>query len=330
MTSSPVLSVKEALCSEDREEWDRAILVEIRSLVKNDTLEVVSKHQRQNIVGSRLVLTNKYKPDGSIERRKARIVAKGYSQKFGIDYHQTFAPVARLESIRLVMAIATRYNLIVHQLDVVTAYLNAQLKEEVIMEIPDRMEVMLKRITMNENEEPTTQARAKKILTALQAGGNACRLNKALYGLKQAGRQWNLRLSQKLSELGLNSTTGDPCLYVAHRNQQILLLLVYVDDILIVSGDLKWITEIKQGLQEDFEIQDLGLAKHCIGFEINQDKGKITLTQQGYIIDLLKQYGMSQCNTIATPAECGSVLTQEEGSTKIEERQYRGLEHCYI
>jgi len=128
------------------------------------------------------------------------------------------------------MAISVQYGLFVHQVDVVTAYLNAQLEEEV-MEIPEHMEEMLKKIASNSNEDAIIHIRARNILIAPREGGNALRLKKALYGLRQAGRQWNFRLNQKLRSLGLNPTKGEPCLYMARRGQDVLLLLIYVDDI---------------------------------------------------------------------------------------------------
>jgi len=226
----------------------------------------------------------------------------------------------------LVMAIAAQCGLFVHQVNVVTVYLNAQLEEEVVMEIPEHMDEMLKKIANSSNEDAAIHTRARNILTALREGGNALKLKKALYGLRQAGRQWNFRLNQKLKSLGLNPTKGEPCLYVAHRGQDILLLLIYVDDILIASQNLEWIEEIKHGLQEDFKIQDLGLAERCLGFEIVQSDGRIALTQKGYIVDVLQRFGMQRCNPAFTPAECDSGLAGKETSASdIEEGPYREL-----
>src|SRR5436190_17785546 len=111
------VSIQEAMDSNESDEWRRAIQSEVKSLIKNDTLKIITKQKGQNVIGGRLVLTNKYSPDGSIQRQKARIVAKGYSQKYGVDYHQSFAPVAYLETIRLLMAIAA-HKLQVDQVEV--------------------------------------------------------------------------------------------------------------------------------------------------------------------------------------------------------------------
>jgi len=319
------VSVPEAMNSKEKDEWDHAIQSEVKSLLKNDTLKIVTRKKGQNIIGSRLVLTNKYGPNGSIQRRKARIVAKGYSQKYGVDYYQTFAPVARLETIRLLMAIAVQYGLKVHQIDVMTAYLNARLDEEVVMEIPEQMKETLEKIASIEEKDSVIGLRANEMLKSLRAGGNACKLNKAIYGLRQSGRQWHSTLDAKLRSLKLKPTKGDPCLYVAHRNAEILLLLIYVDDILIASRDLNWITEIKRSLKENFDIKDLGLAEFCLGLEINQREEMITLTQSGYILDILRRFGMENCNPIATPAEVGTRQTQTADSTNVEDWPYREL-----
>lgn len=142
------ISVKEAMDSREKDEWDRAIQSGIRSLVKNDTLETISMKK-------------------------------------------TFAPVARLETIQLFMAITVQYRLKIYQIDVVTAYLDANLEEEIIMEIPLRMEEALEKITSTEEDDPTIRERATTMLEAVRAGGNAYSLNKALYGLRQSGRQWH-------------------------------------------------------------------------------------------------------------------------------------------
>lgn len=257
----------------------------------------------QKLVGNRLVLTKKHKPDGSIDKFKARLVARGFSQQYGVDYHKTFAPVARLESLRLMMALASEYKLKIHQLDIVTAYLNGKLDEEVLMKMPDMLVEMLELVSTNKQLQGAITQRAKRMLEEIKAGGNACKLKKALYGLKQGGRQWYNTLKQKLKRLGLSPTKEEPCLYIAHRKEDVMLILTYVDDLLLASSNLSWISEVKEGLRGSFEVKDLGLAKFCLGIEINQDKDRIMLTQKGYIREILGRFGMSACNSVTTPSE---------------------------
>lgn len=248
------VSLREAMSGEEREEWKKAILSEVKSLVKNDTWDVIKKPEGQKSVSCRVVLTNKYTTDGSIERRKARIVAKGFSQRFGVDYHRTFAPVARFESIRLMLALAAELDLTIWQFDVVTAYLNGNLEEEVIMDVPDILLDTLERLVLEKSITPEVRSRAEMI-TNLRSGGDACRLKKALYGLRQTGRQWHIRLKEKIESMGLSPTRGEPCLYHARRGEDILLLLIYVDDILVAFRGERWMTEVRRDLMEDFEIK---------------------------------------------------------------------------
>jgi hypothetical protein len=153
------------------------------SLLKNDVLDII-KNEEQNVIGCRFVLQNKYQPDGQIDRYKARLVAKGYSQRLGIDYHQTFAPVARIETIRIIIALAAELGLKIWQFDIITAYLNGQLKEKVIMKMPELFEKTLKRIITKTSISSEVHIRAKSMLKMIREGGNACRLKRALYGLR--------------------------------------------------------------------------------------------------------------------------------------------------
>lgn len=182
------ISVKEALEGENCEDWKKAVENEVLSLLENDTIEIVKRTQGQNVIGCRLVLTNKYRPDGQIERHKARLVAKGFSQRFGVDYHQTFAPVARLETVRTMIALAAELKLKVWQFDVVTVHLNGQLEKNVIMEMPEMLEEMLRRIVAKTSDVSEIRTRALTILKMVEDGRDACHLKRLLYGLRQAGR----------------------------------------------------------------------------------------------------------------------------------------------
>jgi len=300
------ISVQEAFEGEDHEEWKKAVEDEMMSLLKNDTWDIIKRSEKQNVVGCRFVLTNKYRSDGQIERYKARLVAKGYNQRFGVDYHQTFAPVARLETIRTMMALAAELKLKIWQFDVVTAYLNCHLEEEVIMEMPEMLEEMLRRIVTKTSHTSEVHSRAQTMLRMIKEGGNACHLKRALYGLRQAGRQWHTKLSQKLKSLGFKATVNEPCLYYGWRNSEIMIVTIYVDDLLVAARDKAWIQETKDQLLQDFEIKDLGPARYCLGLEIKQEDRTIELSQTGYIMALLTKYGMEDCNGVATPSEVSS------------------------
>lgn len=134
------ISVSDALEGEHELEWKYAIKSEIANLIRNETFKIVERPEKQRVIGSRTVLTNKYKADGSLEKRKARVVARGFAQRPGVDFNETFAPVARLETIRLLLALSVKMGMEIEQVDVTGAYLNGTLQEEIFMEMPDLLE----------------------------------------------------------------------------------------------------------------------------------------------------------------------------------------------
>uniref|UniRef100_A0ABD2WDB3 Reverse transcriptase Ty1/copia-type domain-containing protein n=1 Tax=Trichogramma kaykai TaxID=54128 RepID=A0ABD2WDB3_9HYME len=219
-------------------------------------------------------MRNKFNPDGTICRRKARLVAQGFSQTPGIDFFETFAPVARLDSLRTLTTITARHKLKLFQCDIVTAYLHGELDAELHMQTPRMLSEILESIVATD-ENRLTVNKAKKMLNDLNGSDHsACKLNKALYGLRQAGRKWHEKINDVLQDLGLRPMNSDPCLYIdSHDN--ITFVLLYVDDILFVSRNAAQVTEIKEGLAESFELKDMGLAKYCLGLEIDQSDQSI-------------------------------------------------------
>jgi len=172
----------------NREEWKEAIIKEIECLINNDTWDIIDQSNKYPIIGCRMVLRNKHDAEGQIERRKARLVARGFAQRPGIDYHDMFAPVAHLKSLRLLIALAAKHNLKIHQVDVTTAYLHGTIEEEIHMELPEQLEESLEKIISRKGDKTAIGIKAKKMLEDLKGGNKICRLKRALYGLKQAGR----------------------------------------------------------------------------------------------------------------------------------------------
>ncbi|KAJ3631838.1 hypothetical protein MTP99_012944 [Tenebrio molitor] len=252
----------EAIHGADKDEWKDAILSEIKSLVINDTWDVVDKPDHAKVVGCRTVLRNKYAADGTLDRRKARVVAKGFTQRPGIDFHDTFAPVARLSSLRLLVALAAKYNLKISQLDVTSAYLNGKIDTEVFMEKPALLQEMLQRI-IDEEDDHTLVKKARVMLRDLQGENKICRLRKALYGLRQAGRQWNYEIDKTMKRAGLVPTNADPCVYVDKNTRT--FVLIYVDDILIISGNQERERQIKDVLSQNFSYQRFWSSKILFG-----------------------------------------------------------------
>jgi len=292
----------------DQKEWKEAIVEEIECLINNDTWEIVQRSNKHPIIGCRMVLRNKRDAEGQIKRRKARLVARGFAQRPGIDYHDTFAPVARLESLRLLIALAAKHDLKIHQVDVTAAYLHGTIEEEIYMELPEQLEESLEEIVSRKGNKTAVGIKAKKMLEDLRDGNKTCRLKRALYGLKQAGRQWHKRLKEKLQILGLRPINADPCVFSSGQKGKTLFVLVYVDDILIFYQNKKDLNNICEGLLQDFNIKNLGEARYCLGIEITRRNNKITISQSGYIRELLSRFGMNDCNPVHTPIEIGAKL----------------------
>lgn len=317
------IPLRQALEGSDSTEWEDAIYKEIKSLVSNETFDLVDRPTNEKVIKCRTVLRNKYGPDGELERRKARVVAKGFAQQPGLHFFETFAPVARLSSLRLLIALAVKFDLKVTQLDIETAYLNAKMDTVVYMEQPDLLKKMLKRI-VQESCDSNLSRRAKKMLDKLDGTNKVCKLNKALYGLRQAGRQWHAKLDSVLRDIGLTPTNADPCVYTDKIKNT--FILIYVDDILIVSNNRARESQIKQRLSREFKVKDLGEARYCLGVEITRDKEGITLSQTTYIRDILQRFRMSESKPVSTPLATNTKLTKGSNDrTENETFPYREL-----
>ena len=203
----------------------------------------------------------KRKSDGSIERYKARLVAKGYNQIEGLYYFDTFSLVAKMTTIRLVLALAAVHGWHLHQMDVNNAFLHGELTEDVYMTLP---------------------------LGFPSPGPNkVCKLTKSLYGLKQASRKWFEKLSTELLQCGYKQATADHTLFLKHDSSSFTTLLVYVDDILLAGNSLSEFAYIKKVLDDKFRIKDLGLLKYFLGLEIAHSTRGISLCQRKYCLELL-------------------------------------------
>ncbi|UYV65566.1 hypothetical protein LAZ67_3004717 [Cordylochernes scorpioides] len=272
---------EEALSGKDSYFWRKAMKEEFDSLIENKTWELVDPPKGQNVIGSKWVFRRKYSSDGSLERYKARLVAKGYSQKYGIDYEETFAPVVRHSTIRTVLALAVEYDLLVHQMDVQSAFLNGDVKEEIYMTQPENLE-------------------SKKYPRRV------CKLKKAIYGLKQAGMTWHAKLDSVLKEMGLEQMKTDNCVYIK-REEGVLLVAIYVDDLIIAAEREDTLISFKESMKKIFKIKDLGKINYCLGIRIQTEKdGSISIDQEKYIEELLVKYRMKEAKPISTPMDSNS------------------------
>lgn len=282
---------KAAQQSPQSTEWIKATDGEYQSLMDNETWELVELPPGRKAINSKWVFKAKYRDNGEIERFKSRLVAKGYSQQPGIDYTETFAPVVKYSSVRAILSYGLSHNMIIHQMDVVTAFLNGKLEEEIYMRQPEGY---------------------------IKPGSEnlVCRLNKSLYGLKQSPRCWNSVLNSYLLELSFKQSDADPCIYIKNANDTKIVLAVYVDDLIIMTDTESDMTDIKHALESKFKMKDLGELHYCLGITVERDRSKIQLNQKFYLTQVLARFGMLNANPVSTPADCSVKLQKNDNVSK--------------
>ncbi|GJW10403.1 ribonuclease H-like domain-containing protein [Tanacetum coccineum] len=269
--------------------WIEAMNNEMDALYRNDTWEIVELPMGRKAIGGKWVYKIKYKSSGDIDRYKARYVAKGYNQKEGVDFDETFSPVVKIVTVRCVINLVVQNNWFIFQLDVNNAFLYGDLDETVYMSLPEGF--------FNPGDK------------------RVCRLKKSLYGLKQAPRQWNAKLTQTLIEHGFIQSKSDYSLFTKSENGNFVALLVYVDDIIITGNNVDEIEKFKKYLNTKFMIKDLGKLKYFLGIEvIDTDRG-LCLSQRKYCLDLLSDFGLLACKPSAIPLEQNFTITNEPSST---------------
>lgn len=277
-----------------KEIWQDAMKEELRSIEKNHTWELVKLPPNKQPIAVRWVYKQKLKPDGSIAKHKARLVAKGFLQRAGLDYNEVFAPVARIETIRLVIALASMRSWPLFQLDVKSTFLNGPLEEEVYVMQPPGFEI----------EEGKDMV---------------YKLKKALYGLKQAPRAWNKRIDSFLQQQGFYKCAVEYGVYVKLQSQErMMLICLYVDDLLITGSDLSGIEKFKETLKAEFDMTDLGVLTYFLGMEIQQIKEGIVLHQRKYTGDVLKRFNMQSCNPASTPVELNVKLQKNSEEKSVD------------
>jgi len=299
---------QEALLRPDASLWRQAIESELKSLKDNDTWSIIP-HQlipdgRQPI-GCKWVFKRKLNSDGSIARYKARLVAKGYAQQFGIDYDETYAPVAKFTSIRALIAIGASHDFEMHQMDVKTAFLNGDLNEEIYMTVPEGI------------DHDVTSA--------------VCKLNRTLYGLKQSPRMWNQRIDQYLiNQQGFIRLHADHSLYIRRSQSELAIIALYVDDLLILSNTIEAMSKIKSALSREFEMSDCGELHQFLGIRITRDRAnrRISLDQSQLANQIMSRFGMEECNPVTTPLDPSIQLKSADKDTSqspVDQNLYRRM-----
>uniref|UniRef100_A0A5B6ZAJ2 Putative retrotransposon protein, Ty1-copia sub-class n=1 Tax=Davidia involucrata TaxID=16924 RepID=A0A5B6ZAJ2_DAVIN len=270
-----------AVQSTDNVKWKKAMDEEMRSLHQNQTWKLVQLPKGKKAIGYKWVYAKKEDAPGKDNiRYKARLVAKCYAQKEGIDYNEVFSPVVKHSSIRILLALVAQFDLELAQLDVKIAFLHGDLHEEIYMSQPDGFKVLGR-----ENW--------------------ACKLSKSLYGLKQSPRQWYKQFDRFMMNQRYTRSQFDHCVYFRKlQDGSFIYLLLYVNDILIASKSKVEIDRLKAQLSSEFEMKDLGEAKKIIGMEIKRDrmKGTVCLTQTQYLKNVLQRFGIDgKSKPISTP-----------------------------
>ncbi|RVW42182.1 Retrovirus-related Pol polyprotein from transposon RE1 [Vitis vinifera] len=242
-------------------EWKEVVMKEIRALEKNENWEVMNLPRGKKLVGCKWIFTVKYKTDGTIELYKACLVAKGFTRTYGIDYIETFAPVAKLNTIRVLLSLAANLDWPLRQFDIKNAFLNGELEEEVFMMLPPGF--------CKEEEET-----------------RVCKLKKSLYGLKQLPRAWFDRFAKVIKNQGYQQGQSDHTIFFKQSNDgRITMLIVYVDDIILTGDDTGEVERLKKVLATEFEVKDLGQMRYFLGMERYPIEARNRMESDGKPVD---------------------------------------------
>ncbi|GJT02795.1 retrovirus-related pol polyprotein from transposon TNT 1-94 [Tanacetum coccineum] len=278
--------------------WIEAMQDELHQFDRLQVWELVDKPFGKNVIKLKWLWKNKKDEDQTVIRNKARLVAKGYAQEEGIDFEESFAPVARLEAVRIFVAYAAHKSFPIYQMDVKTAFLNGPLKEEVYVAQPDGFV---------DPDHP------EKVY----------RLRKALYGLKQAPRAWYDELSKFLISKGFTKGIIDPTLFTIKYGEDILLVQIYVDDIIFGSTNPKFSKRFEKLMHGRFEMSLMGEMKFFLGLQIHQSPRGIFINQAKYTLEILKKHGMEKGQSIGTPMATKPKLDADLSGEPVDQTDYR-------
>jgi hypothetical protein len=280
--------------------WRRAKLEEMQSIEDNQTWCLEDLPANHRAIGLKWVFKVKRDADGNIVKHKVRLVVKGYAQRCGLDYDEVFAPVARLDSVQLLIALAAHEGWEVHHLDVKSDFLNGDLHEEVYVEHPLSF--------IKEGEE-------HKVL----------KLKKALYGLHQAPSAWNEKLDDTLMSFGFIKCPSEPAIYTRHRGKHQLVVGVYVDDLVVTGSSIDGIKQFKTEMANAFKMSDLGLLHYYLGIEVRQSSKGIALCQKASAEKIVERCGLQDCNSNHTPMEPRLKLSKQSSEPVVDKTLYRSL-----
>ena len=289
--------IDEALCDPD---WMNAMHEELNNFARNKVWILVERPRDHNIIGTKWVFRNKQDENGLVVRNKARLVAQGFTQVEGLDFGETFAPVARLEAIRILLAFASCFDIKLFQMDVKSAFLNGEIAELVFVEQPPVF------------EDPKNSNHVYK-------------LSKALYGLKQAPRAWYERLRDFLLSKDFKIGKVDTTLFTKIIGDDFFVCQIYVDDIIFGSTNEVFCKEFGDMMSREFEMSMIGEVNFFLGLQIKQLKDGTFVSQTKYIKDLLKRFGLEDAKPIKTPMATNGHLDLDEGGKPVDLKLYRSM-----
>jgi hypothetical protein len=269
---------------------------ELDALHKTHTWDMTTLPPSKSTVGCKWVYKIKTWTDGSVERYKAHLVARGFTQEYDIDYEETFALIACLTFVRSLLAVAAVRQWPLFQIDVKNAFLNGDLLEEIYMQPPPDY---------------------------LDSQKQVCRLRRALYGLKQAPRAWFAKFSFVVAQQDFAPSPYDSALFICHTSTGITLILLYVDDIIIIGDDTAGIRDLQKFLSQHFEMKDLGTLSYFLGLEVTSSSDGYYLSQAKYASDLLSKAGLTESKTVSTSLELNVKLNVTDGEPLPDATLYR-------
>eukprot|EP00043_Microstomoeca_roanoka_P020364 m.246374 g.246374 ORF g.246374 m.246374 type:complete len:1365 (-) comp17152_c1_seq2:996-5090(-) len=282
-------TIRQAMSGPNSDKWAAACRDEIHALERNGVLQLLPRDELPadtRPLKSKFVFKIKRDAAGAVTRYKARWVAKGYTQRPGVDYHETYSPTPNIKTILTVLAASVQRRHYLHQLDFKSAFLQADLEEMIYMELP---------------------ANFHEVCPEWQGRNAVCRLLKPLYGLKQAGRAWTKKLHTWLRGTGWTQSNIDSCLFSRRTPTDVMWVVTYVDDLIVSSTDESSIAEFKSNVMQQFEAEDIGPLKWYLGMKIDYDRdaGRMHISQSQAIDDIVQQFKMDSSATVATPMQVG-------------------------
>ena len=292
------LKVEDAL---DDPDWVNAMHEELNNFTRNKVWTLVKRpKEHHNVIGTKWIFKNKQDEHGQVTRNKARLVAQGFTQVEGLDFGETFAPVARLESIRILLAYASHHDFKLYQMDVKSAFLNGPLKELVYVKQPPGFE---------DPDHPS----------------HVYELHKALYGLKQAPRAWYDHLTAFLSEKGFQIGLIDSTLFTKRVKGELFVCQIYVDDIIFGSTNHAINVEFENLMTKEFAMSMMGELKFFLGFQVKQLRGGTFINQALYIQDMLKRFKMQDVKPMKTPMPTNGQLNLDPNGKDVDQKVYRSM-----